>query len=54
VTFTRLLFILVAGLLLMDRQFGNGQLAKSISAQTIQLGYRLNDQFSTMGRRIFP
>jgi hypothetical protein len=54
VTFTRLVLILVGGLLLIDKQFGNGQLAQSVSAQTMQLGYRLSDQFSTIVRRISP
>ena len=53
-TFARLVLILVGGLLLVDRQFGNGQLAQSISAQAVQLGYRLNNQFSTIVRGISP
>ena len=53
-TIARLVLILVGGLLLMDRQFGNGQLAQSVSAQAMQIGSRLSDQFSTVVRGISP
>jgi hypothetical protein len=53
-TFTRLVLILVVGILFIDYNFGNGHLTDSISAQTMQLGYRLSDQFSTIVRRISP
>jgi hypothetical protein len=51
-TFTRLALVLVAGLLVIDHPFGNGRLLQAISDQTVELGYRLGDQFSTIVRRI--
>jgi hypothetical protein len=54
VTFTRLVLILGAGLLLTDYKFGNGHLLQSASVQTAELGYRLNDTFSQILRRIAP
>ena len=53
-TFTRLVLVLVAGLLVIDYQFGNGRLLQAISDQTVELGYRFGDQFSTIARRISP
>jgi len=53
-TFTRLALILASGLLLMDKLFGNGQLVQSLSVQATDLGYRLNDTFSQLVRRIAP
>ena len=53
-TFTRLVLILVAGLLFIDHQFENGRLLQSISDQTVELGYRLSNEFSQIARRISP
>jgi hypothetical protein len=38
----------------IDHQFGNGRLLQAISDQTVELGYRSSDQFSTIARRISP
>jgi hypothetical protein len=53
-TFTRLVLILGAGLVFVDFTFGDGRLVQSVSNQTIDLGYRLNDSFSRIVRRIAP
>jgi hypothetical protein len=53
-TFTRLVLILGAGLLLTDYKFGNGRLLQSASVKTAELGYGLNDTFSQIVRRIAP
>jgi hypothetical protein len=53
-TFTRLVLILGAGLLFVDYNFGNGRLMESVSAQTVDLGYRLNDTFSQIVRHVAP
>jgi hypothetical protein len=50
----RLVLILGAGLLFTDYKVGNGRLIESISAQTVELGYRLNNTFSQFLRRIAP
>jgi hypothetical protein len=53
-TLTRLIVVLAAGILFADYKFGNGRLIDSISVQTIQLGYKLNDTLSQIVRRIAP
>jgi hypothetical protein len=53
-TLTRLVLILGAGLLFADYKFGNGRLVQSVSTQTVELGYKLNDTFSQIVRRIAP
>ena len=53
-TLTRLALILAAGLLFTDYEFGDGRLVQSISAQAVEIGYRLNDTFSQIVRRIVP
>jgi hypothetical protein len=50
----RLVLILGAGLLFTDYKFGNGRLVESVSAQTADLGYRLNETVSRIVRRITP
>jgi hypothetical protein len=54
VTPIRLVLILGAGLLFTDYKVGNGRLLGSISAQTVELGYKLNNIFSTIVRRLAP
>jgi hypothetical protein len=51
-TSTRLVLFLAAALLLTDYKFGNGRLLQSVSAQTAEIGYKLNDTFSNILRRI--
>jgi hypothetical protein len=46
--------ILGIGLVFVDFKFGDGRLVQSVSTQTIDLGYRLNDSFSRIVRRIAP
>jgi hypothetical protein len=53
-TFTRLELMLFGALVLIDYQFGNGRLIQSVSAQTVELGYRLSGQLSQIARRISP
>jgi hypothetical protein len=53
-TFTRLVLVLVAGLVLTDYQFGNGRLIQEVSAQTTDLIYRMNDTFVRVVRRVAP
>jgi hypothetical protein len=53
-TLTRLVLILGVGLVFVDLKFGDGRLVQSVSTQTIDLGYRLNDSFSQIVRRIAP
>ena len=53
-TFTRLVLILVAGLVLTDYQFGNGRLIQDVSAQTTDLINRMNDSFLQIVRRVAP
>jgi hypothetical protein len=53
-TLARLVLILVAGLAFTDYQFGNGRLVQSISEQAVELGYRLDDVFSQIVRRVAP
>ena len=53
-TLTRLVLILVAGLVLTDYQFGNGRLVQDVSAQTTDLIYKMNDTFLQIVRRVAP
>jgi hypothetical protein len=53
-TLTRLVLILVAGLVFTDYQFGNGRLVQSISEQAAELGYKLDNVFSQIVHRIAP
>jgi hypothetical protein len=53
-TLTRLVLILGVGLVFVDFAFGEGRLVQSVSTQTIDLGYRLNDSFSRIVHRISP
>jgi hypothetical protein len=50
----RLVLILGAGLLFADYKVGNGRLIESISAQTADLGYKVNNTVSQMLRRFAP
>jgi hypothetical protein len=53
-TITRALIVLLIGLPFVDYKFGNGRLVQSVSSQTADLGYRLNDQLYALVRRISP
>lgn len=53
-TLTRLVLVLLAGLLTTDYKFGDGRLIQSVSAQTVELGHRLNYFFSRVVTRIAP
>jgi hypothetical protein len=53
-TFTRLVLILGAGLLFVDYKFGDGRLLQSVSAQTVDLGYALNNTFSQIVHHVAP
>jgi hypothetical protein len=54
VTPIRLVLILGAGLLFTDYKYGNGRLVESVSPQTVDLGYKFNNTFSQLLRRIAP
>jgi hypothetical protein len=53
-TVTRLVIILMAGLLITDHEFGNGRLVDSMSTQAVELGYSLESAFTKIVRRISP
>ncbi|HEY6258095.1 MAG TPA: hypothetical protein VIY51_20120 [Xanthobacteraceae bacterium] len=53
-TLTRLVLILVPGLLIADYEFGNGRLVHAASLQAAALGSELNSAFSQIVRRIAP
>jgi hypothetical protein len=53
-TVTRLVIILMAGLLITDQKFGNGRLVDSMSTQAVELGHSLENTFSKIVRRISP
>jgi hypothetical protein len=53
-TLARLVLILAAGLLFTAYKFENGRVIQSVSAQTVELGYRFNDTISQIVRRIVP
>ena len=50
-TFTRLVLILVGGLLIVDHLYGNDRLLESVATQ---VGYKLTDTFSQIAGRISP
>jgi hypothetical protein len=51
-TITRAVLLFFCGLMLTDRLFGNGRLIQAVSDQSVQLGYKLSDEFSSLERRI--
>jgi hypothetical protein len=51
-TITRAVLLLLFGLMLTDRLFGNGRLIQAVSDQSAQLGYKLSDELSRLERRI--
>ena len=53
-TLTRLVLLLVAGLFTADYKLGDGRLIQSVWSQTVELGHRLDYQFSQVVHRIAP
>jgi hypothetical protein len=53
-TITRLLLLLVVGIVFADHRYGNSRLIDKASAQTSQLKYWLQDELWQVQRKIAP